>query len=364
MNTRLVPQKILYIASADGGGVLKKIEGFCKSAVNAGYVAEKAISEGKKNRQIHRVMQTMVKTDAKYIVLRSPNRKGLLYLHYLLRAKFQGKVIILDQPSPAATYIKEVSFQNRPFFNKTAKIFFTYVSCPLLFLISDRVIQYGEESAYFQYFARHKTLLVGNGIDIKRLPLRVKEYPSADDRIALVGVAASISGWHGFDRVVCAMGEWKRRGKNPKVTFDIIGDNNTPDAEKIKQLIEEYGIDEDVTFCGYLSAEELNGLYSRESLAVASLGIYRKGLSTASPLKIREYCLAGIPFITAGSDPDFSNDVPFRFVVSNNDGFEDIIQVFSQFPISRNNFTDEEIRQYAIEHLSYDKKFKEIMNGL
>jgi hypothetical protein len=81
-------------------------------------------------------------------------------------------------------------------------------------------------------------------------------------------------------------------------------------------------------------------------------------------LKVREYCLAGIPFIASGVDPDFPDNLPFRFVVSNDNEIDDILNVFSIFPQKRKTFTDEEIRQYAIDHLSYDSKFREMIDGL
>ena len=354
--------RILYIAKSDGGGVEKKITGFCNAATRAGYDVELNIEPMYGLSGIQRQIQKMISSDAKYIMMRSPTRNSIFYIWCFIRLRLQGKVLIIDQPSPAFTYIKEVDFQPRSFMNRTAKKLLTYIGCPFTFMLANRILQYGEESAYFRFFSGNRTLLIGNGIDTERMPLREKGYPDGTNQLTLIGVGANIESWHGFDRVVRAMGKWKKQGKKPHVTFNIVGANDTAHANMIKELVKQYDIEDDVTFWGYLTSEELNNLYNCCSLAVASLGLHRKGLSTASVLKVREYCLAGIPFIAAGRDPDFPESIPFRFVVGNDDSIDDIIDVFKVFAKQREKFTDIDIRKYAIAHLSFDSKIREILS--
>ena len=71
--------------------------------------------------------------------------------------------------------------------------------------------------------------------------------------------------------------------------------------------------------------------------------------------------MSGIPFIAAGKDPDFPVSVPFRFVVSNDESVEDIIEVFKVFATQRERFTDLDIRDYALTHLSFDSKIRDIL---
>ena len=356
--------KIIYVAAVGGAGVQKKIDGFCNAALSVGYEVEKALGDRLGGKGLRMIMHQMVSSDARYVMLRGLNRSCVSAFPYLLKAKIQGKVIMIDQPSPAITYIKEIDFQNRSWLNKYVKKLLTYIGCPLAFLLANRVIEYAEESYFFKLFCKRKVLLTGNGIDVSKVPLRTKDYPDGTSHLALVGVAASISAWHGFDRVIRAMEEWRKAGETLKITFDVVGDDKTLHADEMKDYVKKNGLSECVRFLGYQSAAFLNGLYSRESIAVASLGIYRNGLSTASPLKVREYCLAGIPVMSSGYDPDFPEDVPFRFFVSNDDNIDDILKVFKTFAEHRKTFSDEDIRQYAIDHMSFDHKFKEIMAGL
>jgi glycosyltransferase involved in cell wall biosynthesis len=231
-------------------------------------------------------------------------------------------------------------------------------------MLAHRVIEYGKETAYFRFFLGKRGLLIGNGIDRDRMPLRKKNYPDGDELLSMIGVGARLESWHGFDRVVRAMGEWKKQGRKPQVTLDLVGNPDTLHVGDIKKIIKNYGLEEDVRFLGLQPADVLDKMYDRETLAISSLANFRRGLYCASVLKAREYCLAGIPFVSADDDPDFPAETPFRFAIPNDDSIDAIINIFESFADRRHHFTDESIRQYAVERLSFDGKFKEIMRGL
>lgn len=358
-------KKLLYIAKSDGTGVEKKIKGFCNAASRAGYDVELDIEQTATFSAMRRQIRRMVSSDAKYIVMRSPTRNSIFYVCCFIRLKLQGKILIIDQPSPASTYIKEVNYQARSFINMTAKKLMTYIGCPFTFMFANRIIEYGVESAYFRFFSGNRALVIGNGIDTERISLRKKDYPDGTELLSLIGVGARIESWHGFDRIVHAIGEWKKQGRKPKVTFDVVGDYNTPHVnDEIKSLIKTYGLEDEVRFLGSQTADALTAMYDRESLAISSLANFRRGLYNASVLKAREYSLAGIPFVSADDDPDFPNEVPFRFAIPNDDSIDAIINIFESFADRRHHFTDESIRQYAVERLSFDGKFNEIIRGL
>lgn len=356
--------KILYVANDDGKGVEKKVKGFCNAATHAGYDVELSLEHITGLSSIHGQIRKMISSNAKYIVMRSPTRNSVFFIWCFIRLRLQGKILIIDQPSPASTYIKEVNYQARSFWNKTAKKLLTYIGCPFTFMLAHRIIEYGIESAFFQFFSGSRALVIGNGIDTERMPLRKKEYPDGTEHLSMVGVGARIESWHGFDRVVRAMGEWKKQGKKPRVSLDLVGNPDTLHVDEIKTIVKTYGLEDDVRFLGTQTAEFLNDLYNRESLAISSLANFRRGLYNASVLKAREYCLAGIPFISADDDPDFPSEVPFRFAIPNDNSFEPIINIFKSFADRRRLFSDEDVRQYAIDHLSFDVKFKKIINGL
>ncbi len=357
-------EKVLYVAKSDGKGVENKIQGFCNAVARAGYHVELDIEQSAGFAAINRQIRKMISSDAKYIVMRSPTRNSIFFVLCFIWLRLQGKTLIIDQPSPASTYIKEVNYQDRSFINKTAKKLLTYIGCPFTFMLAHRVVEYGIESSYFRFFSGNRELVIGNGIDTARISLRKNDYPDGTELLSMIGVGARIESWHGFDRVVRAMGEWKKQGRKPRVVFDLVGDPRTLHVNEIKELIKIYGLEDDVRFLGSQPADALTALYDKESLAISSLANFRRGLYNASVLKSREYCLAGIPFVSADEDPDFPTQIPFRFAIPNDNSIDAIINIFESFAERRKQFTDEDIRQYAIDHLSFDVKFREIMKGL
>ena len=351
--------QLLYISHhEEGSGVSKKIEGLCHSADRIGIKAELY-----NYTTIYDALKKMYSTKARYIIIRSITYKNLLFFIHLFLLRIKGKILILDQPSPLTTYIKEVRNQKRPWHRKLLKIILTYLNGPWGQWPYQRVLQYAEESAYFLIGNHKKTLIVGNGIDIERIKLREHLYPDPCDEIRLIGVANNISNWHGFDRIVRAMIMWKKKGLKPHISFDIVGNATGIYIEQIKKMAIDGGIGTDVKLLGFLNSEDLNNLYSKETLAVGSLGLYRNNLYTSSILKIREYCLAGIPFIACGNDPDFPNTLPFRLEIPNDNSIEKILDIFEVFCETRKHFSDYEIHEYAVNNLSFEKKIIDILNG-
>lgn len=355
---------IIYISCHDplkDKGVTNKIEGFCAVARKNGFKT-KIISNTCNSLECrHKMLQEAIKSNAKYIFMRSFGAQNIQFQKSFLYAKQKGQILVLDQPTPMRNHAKEIWLSNISFLHKFYRILRLYINGPWGQWAFDRILQYAEESWYFKMGNRNKTIMIGNGIDIDRFDLRKKQKNNNEQELKIIGIAANISPWHGFDRIIRAMGIWKQGGGSPSIKFDIVGNNN---SNYLTILAKEYGVENDVCFYGSRDASFIKELYTKEDLAVGSLGLYRNGLYTSSILKIREYCLVGIPFIAVGNDPDFPTDVPFRFVIPNDESVEPILDVFKNFFIKRKLFSDEQIREYAKEKLSFDVKFNIIMDGL
>lgn len=338
-------------------GVTKKIEGFCAAARKKGY---KAIIINRYCRTIDErkeLLHEAMLTDARYMFLRSFGSLNLVCRKTFLEAKRQGRVLLLDQPTPMSSQIHEIMMSKTSIVRRIYYVLRLCLNGPWGQLPFDKIIQYAEESAYFSLFNRKRTMLMGNGISIDSIPLRTEENEN-HNTLRLIGIAANVSPWHGFDRIIRAMGEWKRVESVPKIKFDVVGRLSN---QSLQILAKECDVQDDVTFYGLRNIDFINSLYCRNNLAVGSLGLFRNGLSTSSILKVREYCLAGIPFIAAGNDPDFPNEVPFRFAIPNNDSIEPLLHVFKTFYKSRKLFTNEDIRNYALNNLTFDAKFSQII---
>jgi hypothetical protein len=97
-------------------------------------------------------------------------------------------------------------------------------------------------------------------------------------------------------------------------------------------------------------------------LAVGSLALVRKNLNTASELKSREYCAVGIPFIVVGDDPDFGDEAKFRIQLANRESIDDLVEFFEKFTPNLIDFSPEEIRSYAENHLDFSVKIRQIIH--
>lgn len=147
-----------------------------------------------------------------------------------------------------------------------------------------------------------------NGIRVKDVPL-IPERPR-DGRLVLIGVTGTTA-VHGYDRVIAGISEYYRSSSQEKrkLLFKIVGNNET--ILPLKAQAQRLGIEDQVQFCGYCRDEMLFEAYRESDVAVSCLACHRTGLTYASPLKLREYCAAGIPFIYAYGEKMLNENTPF-----------------------------------------------------
>lgn len=357
--------KILYISLHDPGrdpGVENKIAGVCNVARRKGFEIERITQPCKTIGQRHAVMASALRSDAGIFIVRSFGTLGVTIMWQLMKARKEKRILICDQPSPLSMGLKEIWRSPRAIVKRIYAVSWGIISGPWALWPFHRIIEYAPESFYYSFGNENSILLMGNGIDINRMALRDFQK-GVDQTIRLVGVA-NTSVHHGFDRMIRAISEFNGR-HSAKATFRIIGgDVESAIIKSLKSLAKKLDIEDYVEFCGFQDKEFISRAYDSADIAVGSLGLFRIGLNTSSILKIREYALAGIPFITAGYDPDFQEDMPFRFLVPNDESISPIVDVLERFPSARKTFTDEDIRKYAIENLSLESKFDQMISGL
>ena len=342
-------------------GVYFKIAGLLDAARNMGYDTELIDKPRVKFWDFVLLYCDFISNDAKYIFLRDIHSWQMMFAYpFLIICRLQNKVLINDIPTPCRAALVEISKNERtPCFLRFIKKLLLYLKGPIPYWFFNKIIQYGNEGTYFSFGNRHKTVMLGNGIEKDRVCLRGKDYLKHNDELHLLGVA-NLQVSHGYDRIVRAISIWNS-DNNYKVFFHLVSGNAAPPVlESIKQLVKDNNTEKYVVFEPSKNTSQLNEMYGLCDIAVGAIGIHRVGLAQSSALKLREYCLAGIPFIYSGLDPDFQTDLPFCFQISNDDSIDDILKVFSVFPKKRKTFTDEDIRQYAIDNLNYTKKLQRL----
>lgn len=203
-------------------------------------------------------------------------------------------------------------------------------------------------------------ILLKNGVDINEQ--KVKQYRNKDGKIVLLAVA-SLSKWHGYERVIQGLYDYYSNGGQRNIIFNIVGIGNQ--LGYYKCLIDEYQISDHVILCGQLIGEQLDAMYDISDIAIGSLGFYKIGLECGAPIKLREYCARGIPFIYGYDDISFSKNNYFTYQVSNDAMPVDIDKIINFYDMlyDGKDFI-KDMRQYTAEKLTWDIIMQPVIDWL
>lgn len=286
--------------------------------------------------------------DIKLVYIRYIHFANPFFISFLKKLKKKSIIVLLELP----TYPYDQEYRNAHLTAKLAfliEIFFrkkfkNYVT---------RIITLSHDTTIFKI----PTIQISNGIDANFINMVNKRKPDGD--LHLIGVA-TISFWHGYDRVIEGLYHYyktEETGKK-KVFFHIVGDTTNSESLHYKEMVKNYNLSNYVSFCGKKSGNELDNLFDLMDLAVGSLGCHRIGVHYIKSLKNREYCARGIPFFYSETDSDFE-DKNFVYKVPADDtpiNIEEIINF-----MLNHKFDEAKIRGYAIKNLTWDKQFEKIL---
>lgn len=158
----------------------------------------------------------------------------------------------------------------------------------------DKIITFDDQDKIFG----RPTIKIENFADVFNIPIK-KEYQSSED-IHMVGIA-QMTPSHGFDRVIKGLKIYYDSKPVKKVFFHIIGNGEI--KSKWENLVEDYKLQQYVTFEGTKTSDEIKSYIDRCHIAIGSLAFFRKHTVKGSELKIREYCARGIPFVYSACEP-------------------------------------------------------------
>lgn len=229
---------------------------------------------------------------------------------------------------------------------------------------------YREQLCQYVYccttYADYKTVFnipcipLTNGVDMKEH--KAKQYREKDGRIILVAVAV-MGKWHGYERVIQGIHEYYSHGGKVNIIFKLVG--NGGQLAYYNRLVNEYKLCEHVLFCGHLEGENLNEIYDYSDIAVGSLGLYKTGIQSAAPIKLREYCARGIPFIYGYDDFSFKDKIYFGYQVTNDSvpiDIEKVIDFYNRVYDGRDFIKD--MREYASRNLTWERILQPVINYL
>lgn len=197
---------------------------------------------------------------------------------------------------------------------------------------------------------------IDNGINVENIPLR---KPVSDDKVHLLAIAA-MSDWQGYDRVIRGIAALDEEMKE-KIVLDLVGVEGDGSLAKWLSLAQELSLDKQVVFHGYKKGAELEPYFDCAALGIGSLGLYRKNFTSASALKLREYCARGLPFVYAGDDPAFRGELPFCMQIPNDDSIVDVAELVA---FAQKHHDLLKIRDFAEQKITWEVQMKKVFGAL
>jgi hypothetical protein len=193
--------------------------------------------------------------------------------------------------------------------------------------------------------------VIGNGVDVSAIPM-TGFVPFNGRELTLLFCAARFWPWQGLDRLLRGLIAYSGV---IRITVHLAGEVSRADRGLLDALARKSSVS--VIEHGVVGFDALERLYAHANVAVSTLALGRKGMSTACPLKTRDYCARGLPFIYAYDDPDLDPS-PGWLRFADNDAPIDIEAVleFSRRLMSDAPSLITEMRSYALRRLDWRAK--------
>ena len=195
---------------------------------------------------------------------------------------------------------------------------------------------------------------ISNGINLDVIPARNRK--TDPDTLHILALA-SMSYWHGYDRLIRSLAEYSGRWD---VRIHMVGGNDGGSLPEWKALVQELKLEDKVIFHGQKSGAELDEMFNLCDIGVNSLGMYRKGFSVTSELKSREYAARGLPFVCSVEDPALQYaQEPMWLRVTNDESIPNMEEIVSfALRMRGDEMAVEKLRIYAKEHLTWESQYR------
>lgn len=354
-----------YLYAPGLPGVDKKISGSVSALRKIGYSTDLKQWRGNFITKRLKMLAALATSKANILIIRHDCFLPIFYLPSYFLARVLGKKIIIDIPTPLVTAVSEFASAESNFFVKACKISLILLQHPVCIFPANLILQYAPDSKFLTLFTKHKTQLIANGYDVHEVqPLDLNESSNTDQRNINFLAIGSIADWHGYDRLLLGVQSYYQRENvpNTNITIDFIGDG--PALDSLKALTKNCNLSEHVKFHGQLTGEQLTKHLKSAHLGIGTLGLHRKGLSLASPLKNREYCAFGLPFICSHKDIDFV-DQPFVFNIPPDESAVNIQLILENLTdLKKTGLDKKHIHSFGLNNIDFQAKWKNILSKI
>ena len=269
-------------------------------------------------------------------------RSSIFFLNYLKFIKKLGIKIILEIP----TYPYDMEIKRENIFTRWDKKYRLE-----LYKYVDKIVTYSNDREIWGI----PCINISNGIDLEEVKVIEKKEHTGINFISV----SNCSFWHGIDRFLYSLLQYRKNNGKEKIKFHIVGEGS--ETPKLKKIVEDnIELHDMVIFHGFKSGEELDNIYNNSDIALGSLGIHRLKLESVQPLKNREYCAKGLPFVIGFNDPNFKNK-EYVYEISYDDGLIDIQKLIKRYQNLK--ISPEEIRKEA-EEFTWDIQMKKVLDNI
>lgn len=180
----------------------------------------------------------------------------------------------------------------------------------------------------------------------------------------LVGVA-NVRPWHGYDRIITGLGRYYSQSSVVhEVTFHIVGADEAS-TDHLRRLAIDNDVLEHIVFYLPKRGAALDRLFEKCDIAISTLAPHRIGLSQLSPLKTREYCARGIPFVIGYEDPDFPDNFEYALKFESSEKPININAIVKHHQRFRElSDTSETMRKYSFKNLDWKVKMLPVVKDM
>lgn len=262
--------------------------------------------------------------------------------------KRRSSLFIYEYPTYPSSTEKDMSFL-RTMYRKVGRVLRKKVE-----QMVDGFVLIGED-AHGVYNGK-PAVNISNGINLDVIPIR---KPKCDPDTIHILALASMSYWHGYDRLIRSLSEYTG---DQNIKIHMVGGNDGGCLPEWKALAEQLMLEDKVIFHGAKSGAALNEMFDMCDIGVNSLGMYRKGFSVTSELKTREYAARGLPFVCSVDDPALGyTDEPMWFRVNNDESIPNMDEIITFAQKMRADIeVKDKLRNYARKYLTWEAQYQQV----
>lgn len=357
-------------------GIVKKIVYQYQCLQNYGYEMEMLCPYKDRNHRVHSIVRRLPlseyipygkkyinrASEFNFIYLRRPwfMNSDTPYFIRKMKEKNPSLKVVVEVPTydPASGGKGEINHWHMwPLYWKNNKAIKEISTC------ADRILTFSRDDEIYGI----KTICTCNAIN----PIATKrvEHVESPDRTIHLVACSSMAFWHGFDRIIEGMKDYKNAGeKDYHIIFHLVGDGE--ELSNYRNMVLQYGLKDDVIIYGYKSGKELDDIYNLCDIAIDSMGRHRSNVFYNSSLKGKEYLAKGLPVIS-GVKNELDDDPYFKYYlrVPADDSPVDMKTIIDFY---NNVYNSGEkriniisyISDYAAEHFSYEASFRTLVDYL